>query len=246
MESRVEGRPNLGEGSYGSDRDGLVCAYAFAPGGPGRSTDTQTALDWLKSPSSHGGGFVWLHFNLSNAASERWMEQNLSLPEAFTESLHEESGSTRIEQDGDSLVAVINDVLFDFAFDVSHVSSVCLCADQRLFVSARSKPLRSVDRLRAAVRDGETFRSPTELLAHLLRDQAEALVRIARDATARVDAIEDQLLARRVTSSRRDLGALRRVLARLQRLLAPEPAALFRLLSRPPSWLGEADVGDLR
>jgi zinc transporter len=33
---------------------------------------------------------------------------------------------------------------------------------------------------------------------------------------------------------------------RLQRLLAPEPAALFRLLSRPPAWLSEQDVTDLR
>ena len=27
---------------------------------------------------------------------------------------------------------------------------------------------------------------------------------------------------------------------------APEPAALFRLLSRPPEWLTEEDLGDLR
>jgi zinc transporter len=33
---------------------------------------------------------------------------------------------------------------------------------------------------------------------------------------------------------------------RLQRLLAPEPAALFRLLNRPPGWLGEQDQQDLR
>ena len=42
------------------------------------------------------------------------------------------------------------------------------------------------------------------------------------------------------------LGSLRRVLVRLQRLLAPEPAALFRLLNRPPAWLTEDDVLDLR
>jgi zinc transporter len=35
---------------------------------------------------------------------------------------------------------------------------------------------------------------------------------------------------------------LRRVLVPLQRLLAPEPAALFRLLSRPPAWIGEDDL----
>jgi zinc transporter len=72
------------------------------------------------------------------------------------------------------------------------------------------------------------------------------MVQIVRDSTTRVNAVEDGLLANRVGSSRAKLGGLRRVLVRLQRLLAPEPAALFRLLSRPPAWLSEQDVQDLR
>ena len=54
------------------------------------------------------------------------------------------------------------------------------------------------------------------------------------------------MLASRIQSSREELGRIRRVLVRLQRLLAPEPAALYRLLSRPHSWILEADVQDLR
>ncbi len=46
--------------------------------------------------------------------------------------------------------------------------------------------------------------------------------------------------------SRSELSAQRRSLVRLQRLLAPEPAALFRLLNRPPRWLSEEDLRDLR
>lgn len=45
---------------------------------------------------------------------------------------------------------------------------------------------------------------------------------------------------------RADLGCLRRLLVRLQRLLAPEPAALFRLLQKPPSWIAAADLEELR
>jgi zinc transporter len=33
---------------------------------------------------------------------------------------------------------------------------------------------------------------------------------------------------------------------RLQRLLAPEPAALFRLLNRPPAWVSSDDTAELR
>jgi zinc transporter len=231
--------------TYGSDKDGLVWGYAFAPGAAGRVIDAEAALAELAGLAS-GDAFVWLHFNVANAASERWMRQHLDLPASFLHSLHEATSSTRVEQAGEWLVAVLNDVLFDFAFDSSHASTVSLCVERRLMVSARSKPLRSIDRLRESVRQGERFRSAADLLAHLLRDQAEVMVQIVRDATAKVDAVEDKLLANRVGSSRAQLGALRRVMVRLQRLLAPEPAALFRLLSRPPAWLGEADLQDLR
>src|SRR4029077_3369152 len=49
-----------------------------------------------------------------------------------------------------------------------------------------------------------------------------------------------------VSVSRRELGALRRRLVRLQRLLAPEPAAFFRLLSRPPDWISEDELQNLQ
>ena len=230
--------------SYGSDKDGLVCGYVFAPDEPGRPVDADFACSWLAAPAE--ASFLWLHFNFSNAAAERFMRQQLSLPDAFWESLREDTSSTRVEQAGDWLLANLNDVLFDFAFDASHVSGVSLCVERRLMVSARAKPLRSIDRLRESVRRGATFRSSADLLAHLLRDQAEVMVQIVRDSTARVNSIEDALLAGRAGSSRARLGALRRVLVRLQRLLAPEPAALFRLLSRPPVWLDEAGVQELR
>jgi len=123
---------------------------------------------------------------------------------------------------------------------------VSLCLEPRLLVSARRRPLRSVDRLRAEVKNGTAFRSSTDLLGQLLREQAGVLADIVRQTSARVDDIEDKLLSARIAANRRELGQLRRLLVRLQRLLAPEPAALFRLLSRPPPWIEEQDVQDLR
>ena len=36
------------------------------------------------------------------------------------------------------------------------------------------------------------------------------------------------------------------MLVRLKRLLAPEPVSLFRLLSKPPAWISERDLTELR
>jgi len=233
--------------SYGSDKTGLVWGYLFKPGEAARQIECDAALQWLASaPAAESQEFIWLHLSLSNAAAERWMRQSLQLADAFYESLHEGVGSTRLEVEDDMLVAVMHDVLFNLSFDAANISTVSVCMDPRLVVTARLRPLRSVDRLRASLKAGQTIRSSAELLAHLLHDQADVLVDIIRQSTARVDSVEDNLLANRIAVSRTELSSLRRSLVRLQRLLAPEPAALFRLLNRPPPWLSEEDLGDLR
>jgi zinc transporter len=136
-------------------------------------------------------------------------------------------------------------VLFDFTFDVP-VATTTLCVKPRVLVSAHIRPWRSIDQLRAAVAAGQVFRSPVEILARLLRDQASVLVDIVRKSKKRVGPMEEQLLAKRVSVSRSELGALRRMLVRLQRLLAPEPAAFFRLLNRPPDWITEEELQNLQ
>ena len=233
--------------TYGSDHAGMVCGYLFHPGQEGRAIGSGEALEWTRqSAADKGEGFIWLHFTLTNNASEKWLRENLDLPEAFLEAMHEGSRSTRIEYSDGCLVAVVNDALYDFSFAASDIATMWLSIDRNVLVSARRKPLRSVDRLRAAVNKGERFGTPVELLTHLLHDQCDVLVQSVREAIATVDGIEDRLLANRLDTGRVDLGALRRVLVRLRRLLAPEPAALFRLLNHPPEWIARVDLQELR
>ena len=232
--------------NYGADPSGLIYGFVFDAEGAGTPTGSDEALQWLQNPPTEPGGFVWLHFNLSHTASSKWLKDNLQLSDLFHESLTDGSRSTRVELDDDMLVAVVNDVSYDFAFEPSDISTLWLSVGPRLVVSARLQPLRSIDRLRDAVRRGEKVMTPVALLVHLMHDQGDVLINIVRNTTARVDEIEDSLLAGRLEPKRANLGALRRLLVRLQRLLAPEPAALFRLLRKPPEWIGEEDLGDLR
>ncbi len=231
--------------TYGADATGLICGFEFDADGVGHSISAEQAIGRL-TDSDAAGSFIWLHFNLSHSAAERWVKDNLTLSPVFFESLHDGSSSTRVELDDDMLVAVINDVSFDFDFEASDISTLWLSVGPRLVVSARLQPLRSIDRLRDAVKRGDRVRSSVALLVHLMHDQGDVLVNIVRKTTQRVDEIEDKLLAGRLETKRANLGSLRRLLVRLQRLLAPEPAALFRLLKSPPEWIEEQYLEDLR
>ena len=236
--------------TYGADSTGLICGFHFGTDGRGEALDTQQALQWLAQSAAAAPvadtGFVWLHFNLAHSATEKWLRDNLQLSDVFHESLKAGSQSTRVELDDDMLVAVVNDVHYDFAFEPTDISTMWLSVGPRLVVSARLQPLRSIDRLRDAVKKGAPLRSSVDLLVHLMHDQGDVLVSIVRTTTTGVDEIEDNLLSGRLEKKRANLGALRRLLVRLQRLLAPEPAALFRLLKLPPDWMDAEDVEDLR
>jgi zinc transporter len=229
----------------GSDQDGPIWGYHFVPNNPARSITSKEAVEFLTAPGPAAPDeFLWLHFSLSNVATEPWLRRYLTLPDTFYESLRSDVDATHLEQDADSLVARIHDVLFDFTFDTP-VATTSLCIKPRVLVSAHLRPWRSIDQLRAAVQASQVFRSPIELLSRLLRDQATVLVDIVRKTTKRADPLEERLLAKRVSVSRSELGSLRRMLVRLQRLLAPEPAAFFRLLDRPPDWITEEELQNL-
>ena len=233
----------------GHDDAGLICGYLFErgeSGGCARTLDTGEAAAWLADRSASPAGFVWLHFNLNHAQAERWLVRHAGLSDAFYETLEDGSHSTRIERDDDALIAVVNDVHFDFGFEPSDIATLWISVGPRLVVTARTQPLRTVDALRTAVRAGQSPRSSVALLEALMRTQADGLVGIVRGVTTRIDGVEDELLSGRLDHKRARLGVLRRLLVRLQRLLAPEPAALFRLLQHPPAWMAEDDVQELR
>lgn len=230
--------------AYGADEQGLICGFWIHPEQPTQPLPSlPQALDRLRQAD---GGFVWLHLTLTHAGALPWLQRHAALAENFVEAQQAGSRSSRIERVNDELFAVLNDVTFDFAFDVGDVATLWMQVSERLVISVRRAPLRSVDRLRMAVKRGERLRSSVALLDHLLRDQADELQRIVRQATERVDDIEDALLAGRAAGHGTEVAALRRLMVRLQRLLAPEPSALLRMISNPPTWVTDQDRQQLQ
>lgn len=237
-----------GQAVWGADLSGLITGFEFASGRPHRPVDSEVAAELLRGgkPPEPNGRFVWLHFDLAHAHAQRWLRRHAQLPVSFYEALADSARSTRVERVGDAMVAVVNDVVFDFDFDPGDLTTLWVCLDSHVIVTGRQRRLRSVDALRQKIKDGAQMRTPMDLLEHLLREQCDVLTDIVRQVTQRTDAIEDRLLAGRNATQRTTLGQMRRLLVRLRRLMAPEPTSLFRLLQHPPDWVWPPSIQALR
>ena len=223
--------------------DGLICGYRFTPGQPGE--ELRSAEQGLELLATLRTGFVWLHFNSSHAGAQRWLREHPLAGPRFHEELDSGSRSARIDRDGPALLAVLNDVTYDFQYEAREVETLWMSVGERLVVSVRRRPLRAVDHLRSEVRQGAVLDNSIDLLDRLLQVQADELQSILRKASDRLDEVEDAVLSGRYRNQVRELARLRRLMVRLQRLLTPEPSALARVIARPPSWMGEADLPHL-
>lgn len=228
--------------SYGADAHGLICGWWVRLDAEPLAVDS---VEQAVVPLADASGWVWLHFNLSHAGAIPWLRRHAGLSDDFFDELDAGSRSSRIEREGDTLFGVLNDITFDFGFEASDMATLWVSVTERRVITARRQPLRTVDRLRTQFKRGEVPSRSTGLLEELLRDQADELQRIVRRAAERIDDIEDELLAGKLRQGA-DLARLRRLLVRLQRLLAPEPSALQRLVAHPPPWVVAQDVERLR
>lgn len=220
--------------------------FLFSADGIGREIDAATAIAWLQRDDPPAGEFVWLHFHDIPSALEGWSTKLAEVPSAFGDAIQRGYKSTRVMRSHQHLIAVLNDIDYDVARGRSlEVATLWVSVDDRCLLSMRSAQLRSVERVRRDVQTGHPFANPMALLIRLLREQAEVLLEIAHDTVIASNATEKALFEGKLPRNSR-LAVFRRDLMRLRRLLAPEPAALFRLASQAPDWLRDEDAQALR
>ena len=109
--------------TYANESAGLICGFVLDVASETRAVDVAEAAAWLAhvgvdepvTGESDEHGFAWLHFNLAHTGALPWLEAHAALAPEFFDMVHDGMRSTRIERTEESLIAVVNDVHFDFA-----------------------------------------------------------------------------------------------------------------------------------
>lgn len=202
------------------DGSGLICGFSLADAAP-----CPDGLSQEPSPDSP----LWLHLNLTDSRARAWLTQRDDLPEEARDVLLGSDARVHVEVLPGGLLAVLGDLYHDFDLDPERLGTLRLYVDAKWLISGRTHPLRAVDLLRREVaRYGEPL-SPVVLLQLLIERLADAVAKVAGELGEQVDNAEDRILEGKVAGQGKPLGNLRRLVAKLRRLVGANRAALSTL-----------------
>ncbi len=189
---------------------------------PGSSEDFD-ALDATRA------GFVWLHMDLTDVRSRPQIGRIRALSENAREALCDPLDHQYIEYAEGLVSGALLDHERTLAGPASRTDFLRFAIGENFIVTARRRPMSSVEAVRGMIGRGLAVASPLALFELMATDLVDELSRMANDVGAAFDRAEDLIIDGRCRKARPLLGAARRDAVRLSRHVGGLVSTLARL-----------------
>jgi zinc transporter len=207
-------------------RPGLIWGFDLGVGGalPIPHDVDQLAID---SPAGH---FRWLHFNLADQWTQRWIKSTQGLAPLGRDLLLSPDRHQRVVIGEGMIAGLIHDFERDFDPEaVARTGQLSFLLTDRLMITARQHPLCAADVIHRRITSGVCPTTPAAALELLVSAVAEVSSKIVEDLILTVQASEDRLLDDGRAPDTRAFVTLRRRAVQLHRHLAGLRNLLTRL-----------------
>ncbi len=223
---------------------GLVWAYRFTPG---ETRCDRIAIDSsVENLKQTGDGWIWVHLALSDARTPALIEKIFDLPGDVV--------STLTSHDTQATIAVTDDIVhgtlvdFERTFDTETktIGWLHFAVSDSFVITTRLHPLRSIDRVKAAVEKTSRCTRPIDLFEMMVVEFQRTLISLVLELTEELNVIEDDVYGEAGHNSQPRLAPLRRTAVRLHRHLRTLLALLRRVGTSeedevPPGFLDVAE-----
>jgi zinc transporter len=204
---------------------GLIWGCARSAGGTVLIDDCDDCCD---------ASFRWLHLNLADERTQRWLERSAKLPEPLHEMMLARDTHQQVLVDDGVVGLVLQD--FEREFDVAQtaqIGALHIVITPALMLTGRYHPMRAADLMRQRIAAGFAIGDGADALDLVVGTMIGGLGAQVHALSADIQTAEDEFLNERMNPATRDLIAVRRRGARLHRLVAGMRAALVRLERDP-------------
>ncbi len=218
----------------------VVWGYRFSETGEAEEltgAPLRTAIEQQES-------WIWLHFDLTDTRARAGILSLPHLPEEAVEMLLSTDEHQRIETIGHAVAGVVADFERADTLEVRQMTRWHFCMVPHLFVSARRRPLLSLNTMQHAIQTGRRIIGVAGLFHAIIHAFAAAMAALVTQYTTALDEVEDGLLEAQETGDYEALGMVRRSAVRLHRQATPLRAMLRHLLEERPDWFTEEAAED--
>jgi zinc transporter len=205
---------------------GLVWAHLFAPetGSCERVPPASTIEDLLAQD-----GFVWLHLGLSDARVPGLIAGLPGITSDAYQALISRDAHASLSATREMICGTLVDFQRDFDEMSSEIGWLHFAVTERLIVTTRLHPLRSIDRARAAIEKSPRISSPLDVLGALVAEFQRTVVTLVHEINEELNLIEDYVYEDAEKDETRRLAPARRTIVKLHRHLRTELALLRRV-----------------
>ena len=213
---------------------GLVCGYVINDQGCSTPIDLADVPNWKPEQ-----GFLWLHFDIREAAARDWLALKSGLSDVAIQTLLCEETRPHVWRENNSVVMALRGINLNPNADPEDMVAVRVYADEHRIITTRRRSLKALRELAASMHNGVGPGSVAVMLAELTGQLTVQLLDAIETLEDKMDALEEVILDDAKKQRRVHVMELRRKCILLRRYLAPQREALARLYIEPLSWLSE-------
>lgn len=205
---------------------GYVWGYRIDPDA---CTATRLGADCDIATLNEGPGFLWLHLNIVDSRVTAYLDGFPGLTEQARAALTTHDTHAALTVDEQIVFGTMVDFQRDFDTETRDIGWLHFAVADRFIITTRLQPIRSIDRVRAALeKNAGKYRSPMHLFETLVAEFQRGIIAIVMELTEELNAIEDFVYDTELRDERRQLAPVRRVVVRLYRHLRTTLALMRR------------------
>jgi zinc transporter len=208
---------------------GLVWAYRFREGYAPEALDARDVPAALLAED----GWLWLHFSLTDRLARDWLSSLEQLPDDARALFLAGDEPIGLRTSGHVIYGVIADFHSELDGESDHLGRLRFALSERLVISGRRHPLRSVEEMHRAIKGGLNVPAAGRLIETIIDRFCDTVARRVAAMTDELDIAEDRVVEDIAATERTRLIGVRRITVRLHRQLSSLCSVLRNWEDRP-------------
>jgi len=191
-------------------------------------------------------GFLWLHLDMTDEASQEWLQQESGLGEFSTTLLLSNDTRPRIVTLKQSLIITLRGINFNPGSDPEDMVVLHMFVSENKIITLRDQKIKAIEEIILDIDNGCSFGNTSEFLIDLTSRMVGKMGDIISETEEHVDLLEGRVIDETNRSLRIDISDVRRKVIMLRRYLLPQRDVFSHLLIEKVSWINDVERNHLR